>query len=165
MKSFSVLPPSKHKRGGRYEIVHDAEPAELPEGLLEFIEAKAREATAAANGGREGPIGVVTSASASFLDEMPQHIRNLDLAPNTPPREVDKPPPPVEVIRQILEHLAARNSFSERKEDEKDEAGNIVAVGWIKCGMALKAAYGKEGFDLWAITHVDERARADAPAQ
>ncbi len=41
---FCVLPPSLHKSGGRYEIVHEADPAELPNGLLEFIETKAREA-------------------------------------------------------------------------------------------------------------------------
>jgi hypothetical protein len=43
---FCVLPPSLHKSGGRYEVVHDAEPAALPEGLLEFIEAEAKKARA-----------------------------------------------------------------------------------------------------------------------
>ncbi len=42
---IAVLPPSLHKSGGRYAIISESmEVAELPEGLLEFIEAKAREA-------------------------------------------------------------------------------------------------------------------------
>ena len=49
---FCVLPPSLHKSGGRYEIVHDAEPAELPKGLLEFIEMKAKEAAEAQGGSK-----------------------------------------------------------------------------------------------------------------
>lgn len=40
---FCVLPPSKHKSGGHYEVLHDTDPAELPRGLLEFIESKAME--------------------------------------------------------------------------------------------------------------------------
>jgi hypothetical protein len=40
---FCVLPPSKHKSGAYYEIVRDTDPAELPNGFLEFIEAKAAE--------------------------------------------------------------------------------------------------------------------------
>ena len=47
---FCALLPSLHKSGGRYEVVHDAEPAELPQGLLEFIEKKAREAGWGGNG-------------------------------------------------------------------------------------------------------------------
>jgi len=38
---FCVLPPSRHKSGGLYNFVHNAEAAELPQGLLEFIAAAA----------------------------------------------------------------------------------------------------------------------------
>jgi hypothetical protein len=41
---FCVLPPSLHNSGERYAIVHNAKPAELPQGLLEFIEAAAAQA-------------------------------------------------------------------------------------------------------------------------
>lgn len=40
-KGFAVLPPSLHKSGGRYEVVDDAKPAPLPDGLLEFIAERA----------------------------------------------------------------------------------------------------------------------------
>jgi hypothetical protein len=44
--------------------------------------------------------------------------------------------------------------------------GRILKIGWIETGMALKAAYGeKDGLDLWSITHIDQKARTDAPAQ
>jgi len=45
---FAVLPPSLHKSGGRYEVLDDAPVADLPLGLLEFIEAKAAATKAAA---------------------------------------------------------------------------------------------------------------------
>ena len=38
---FCVLPPSRHKSGRLYQMVLDAEPADLPEGLLEFIDKEA----------------------------------------------------------------------------------------------------------------------------
>jgi hypothetical protein len=38
---FCVLPPSKHKCGGRYEVVCDAPIAALPAGLIEYIEQRA----------------------------------------------------------------------------------------------------------------------------
>jgi hypothetical protein len=45
----------------------------------------------------------------------------------------------------------------------KDAAGRIVKIGWFETGMA---AYGNEvGFGLWEITHLDEKACADAPTQ
>ncbi len=53
----------------------------------------------------------------------------------------------------MLQHLADRDCFAERDD-------------WIKCGMALKPSYGDEvGFELWSVTHVDDRARNDAPTQ
>ena len=38
---FCVLPPSKHKYGGRYEVVCDAPIAASPAGLIEYIEQRA----------------------------------------------------------------------------------------------------------------------------
>jgi len=98
----------------------------------------------------------------SFLDNLPDYLR--DWEPNIP-KKIDKPPPPVEKMREILLHLNERNCFAKRSGIEKDEDDRIIAVGWLECGMALKLAYGDVGFDLWALTHVDQRAYADAPAQ
>ena len=79
---------------------------------------------------------------------------------------VAMPPPSVEMMRAMLQHLAARNYFEHRSGVEKDDDGRIIKVGWLETGMALKAAYGDEdGSDLWAITHIDERAHNDAPEQ
>jgi Bifunctional DNA primase/polymerase, N-terminal len=68
-KGYCVLPPSLHKSGRRYEVVHDAEPAELPKGLLEFIEMKAAQADMASLG---------TRASAGLVT-MPSHANNDEL--------------------------------------------------------------------------------------
>ena len=65
----------------------------------------------------------------------------------------------------MLEHLVSRDAFKERNGVLKDDAGRIVKVGWIETGMALKAAYGDAGFELWAITHRDDEARNDAQGQ
>ena len=78
---------------------------------------------------------------------------------------VASPPPPVETMRGMLRFLAPRNCFEHRSGVIHDAEGRIVKVGWMETGMALKAAYGEEGFDLWAETHIDDRARADAPTQ
>ncbi len=76
------------------------------------------------------------------------------------------PPPPVEEMRSRLEFLKERDFFKDRKGVTKDQFGKIVAVGWIETGMALKHAYPDDvGFDLWSITHEDERAEADARYQ
>jgi hypothetical protein len=40
-----VMPPTLHKSGGRYEVVCDVPIADLPAGLLDFIELKAAEAS------------------------------------------------------------------------------------------------------------------------
>ena len=165
---FCVLPPSLHKSGRRYEVVHDAEPAELPLGLLDFIEKKAREADGAANGVQGEPKGKATTESAarngpSFLDKPREHLRELGLEANT---SIDMPPPPIEEMRAAVQHLAAKHYFAARDGIDQDEAGHIIAVGWRECGMALKAAYGDQvGSELWGITHIDDRARNDAPAQ
>lgn len=61
--------------------------------------------------------------------------------------------PSVEEMGDMLRHLVAINYFEQREQ-------------WVKFGMALKPVYGDQvGFQLWAITHVDDRARNDAPAQ
>lgn len=146
---FCVLPPSLHKSGGRYEIEHDAEPAELPEGLLEFIEAKAAEAS-----GVLSPVADNAAASLA-VGELPSNMQRAELTP-----------PPVDLMRAMLRFLAERNYFERRDGVVTDTDGRIVKVGWIEAGMALKMAYGDEvGFELWGDTHIDDRARADAPEQ
>ena len=153
-KGYCVLPPSLHKSGGRYEIVHDFEPAPLPDGLLEFIEMKAAEAEMASPG---------TRASAGLVTT-PSHANSDELRGNTLP--AGRTPPPVETMRAVLHHLADRNYFADRGGVVRDANGCIAKVGWIETGMALKLAYGDDdGFDLWSVTHIDDRARADAPAQ
>ncbi|MGD0186966.1 MAG: DUF927 domain-containing protein [Roseiarcus sp.] len=167
---FCVLPPSLHKSGGRYEIVHDAEPAELPPGLLDFIETKAREADetdTAASGAQGEPKDMVPADSGArdvlgILDQVPENLRKFDLEPNT---AFNGLPPPVETMRTLLEFLKAKNSFEHRDGVVKDADARIVKLGWRECGMALKLAYPDAGFDLWASTHVDETARTDAPTQ
>ena len=132
---FCVLPPSLHKSGGRYTIVHNAKPAELPPGLLEFIEARAREANGSASRetNENGPFG-----NAPEYDE--------DAFGSNTERVFDKPS--VETMRAMLEHLVSRDAFKERNGVLKDDAGRIVKVGWIETGMALKAAYGDAGFEF-----------------
>lgn len=151
---FCVLPPSCHKSGGLYEVVHQAEPAELPKGLLEFIETKAAEADGASPYTRDKLI-VSDAHPPAHMDVFGDNVTRADLAP-----------PPVETMRAMLQHLAARNYFECRKGVINDAEGRIIGLGWIEAGMALKLAYGDEiGFDLWGETHVDDRARADAPTQ
>jgi putative DNA primase/helicase len=81
------------------------------------------------------------------------------------PGNADRPPP-AETMCAMLEHLTGKNYFEDREDVLKDDSGRIVKIGWRETGMALKLAYGdKVGFELWAITHLDERARNDAPGQ
>jgi hypothetical protein len=78
---------------------------------------------------------------------------------------LDGPPPSVEEMRAMLEHLAGQDAFANYGGVVKDADGGIVKLGWREAGMALKAAYGDEvGFKLWLITHNSEKARADAAA-
>jgi hypothetical protein len=141
-KGYCVLPPSLHKCGRRYEVVHDAEPAPLPDGLLEFIEMKAVEACDVSPEASAAAASVETTARAAL------------------------PPPPVDTMRAMLHHLADRKYFADRGGVVRDANGCFAKVGWIETGMALKPAYGDEvGFDLWSVTHIDDQARADAPAQ
>lgn len=99
--------------------------------------------------GKEGPSGQSAENGHNSLGQ------SLMLAGSAPP--------PIETMRTMLKHLAAKNYFERRKEPLTDVAGHIVKLGWIETGMALKLAYGEEGFDLWAITHIDEQAHNDAP--
>lgn len=72
---------------------------------------------------------------------------------------------PIETMGAMLEYLTNRDFFANRSGVEKDIRGRITKLGWLECGMALKLAYGDPGLDLWAITHIDDRARHDASAQ
>jgi hypothetical protein len=91
--------------------------------------------------------------------------RGIDLEPNIPPGTNDRPPP-VETMRAMLEHLAKRDCFSKREKVANDAHGRMLKIGWRETGMALKAAYGDEiGLGLWEVTHLDEKARNDAPGQ
>ena len=151
---FCVLPPSRHKCGGLYEVVVEAEPAELPAGLLEFIGKK--EAEAQNHLSLEGKSNTVAVAPSQLPDC--EFRKNLSA--------LSRPPPPAETMRAALKHLAAQNAFQHRNKTHKDGHGKITRLGWITTGMALKSAYGDElGFDLWAEAHIDDKARADAPAQ
>ncbi len=151
---FCVLPPSQHKSGGLYEVVHDADPAELPEGLLEFIEMKAAEADGASPRSRD----------RAMICSPPQHANDDALGENT--ARADLTPPSPETMRAALQHLADETCFEHRSGVVREADGRVSKVGWIEAGMALKAAYGDEvGFDLWSLTHEDEQARVDAPAQ
>ena len=108
--------------------------------------------------GRE--IIAAKAPGAARLAEPKHEAAGGNIAPST------SAAPPVEEMRAMLKHLAARDCFEERSGVVTDTEGCIVKVGWIETGMALKPAYGDEvGFDLWDVTHVDDRARADAPAQ
>jgi uncharacterized protein (DUF927 family) len=137
-KGYCVLPPSLHKSGGRYEVVSDFDPAPLPAGLLEFIAERAAEKS-----------GALPSRAPATRLSAPAQAGSSEgnIAPSS------LPPPPVETMRAMLRHLAMRACFEGRKE-------------WIEAGMALKLTYGDQvGSDLWAETHIDDRARADAPSQ
>jgi putative DNA primase/helicase len=62
-------------------------------------------------------------------------------------------PPHAQEMRAMLKHLYMAGYFVKRNE-------------WRNAGMALKISYGEEtGFELWAETHADDRAREDAPSQ
>jgi putative DNA primase/helicase len=148
---FCVLPPSPHKSGRVYEVMCDAEPAQLPDGLLAFIATKAAEA----EGASPRPLDAVIASDAPAFES------GEKLGDNT-----TRTPPDVEMMREALRHLADRNCFQHRSGVLKDANGCIDRVGWIEAGMALKAAYGDEvGFELWSATHTDDQARVDAPAQ
>ena len=147
---FCVLPPSLHKSGGRYEKVHDAELADLPAGLLAFIDMKAAEASGAS----------IKPDHVTSRDPLPSDGASGNIAPLT------LAPPPVEAMRAMLQHLANKNYFEHRDGIAKDVDDRIIKVGWRECGMALKPVYGDDiGFDLWGETHEGDQARADAPDQ
>jgi hypothetical protein len=153
---FCVLPPSLHKRGHRYEIVTSGPPAPLPEGLLEFIEMKAAEANGAI-------VGKQIGRCSSGL--RPSPTKEIELQSNIDPGVFEGPFPSIEMMRAMLEYLAAKNCFEHRNGILTNDFGHIIKVGWIEAGMALKSAYGDAGFELWTITHRDDEARRDAHVQ
>jgi hypothetical protein len=151
---FCVLPPSLHKSGGLYEIVHDAEPADLPQNLLEFIATKAGQA------GGAPPMSPANTSKGKPPSRMNGVVRPGNLL------RAERAPPAAETMRETLRHLADSGCFGDRSGVLKDVAGSIDKVGWVEAGMALKLAYGDEvGFELWRETHADDRALNDAPTQ
>jgi hypothetical protein len=155
---FCVLPPTLHKSGERYGTVAGDRPAALPEGLLEFIAEKAAAKSGKAKGGPGVP-----GAGSRVLGANEGSLSGLGV--NISTRLFDGPPPSVEEMRARLTLLKERGFFANRDGIVNDDAGSIVDIGWRECGMALKAAYGDEGFDLWAEIHRDDEARAHAPKQ
>lgn len=97
--------------------------------------------------------GLVDQSSRPFPTEIPSNLTE----------QFDTPSP--DRMRAMLEHLVSKGCFERREGVVKDAANRIVKVGWRECGMALKAAYGDEGFALWKATHEDELAHEAAPAQ
>ena len=77
---FCVLPPSLHKSGGCYEIVHDAEPADLPVGLLDFIALRAREAKARNDRSRESSPTVLKAPQANHRNWPPVPLNSTNAA-------------------------------------------------------------------------------------
>jgi Bifunctional DNA primase/polymerase, N-terminal/Primase C terminal 2 (PriCT-2) len=82
---FCVLPPSLHKSGGRYEVVRDAEPAQLPRGLLDFIEAAAARASGSGAasapfmGARHRVCGIASALGNNLHDRLPVNATNVAL--------------------------------------------------------------------------------------
>ncbi len=160
---FCVLPPSLHKSGEYYAIVHDAKPAELPQRLLEFIDAKAREVSGAHRNAKAREGVSRPDDGPSMPSEAPEHLSKRKLGTNT---AFNGPPPSPETMRAMLEFLTAKSVFERRDGVVKDADGRIIKLGWRETGMALKVAFGDEvGRELWAITHRDDEARKDAPEQ
>jgi hypothetical protein len=124
-KGYCVLPPSLHKSGGRYEVVNDAEPAPLPDGLIEMKAAEADGASPGALGGA----ALLTKPAHPYDDQ-----------PGESTMRAGPTPPAVETARAMLQHLADRNYFEDRGTVVRDADGRIVKVGWIETGMALKPA-------------------------
>jgi hypothetical protein len=118
---IAVIPPTLHKSGGRYQIERDAEPAELPEGLLEFIEAKAVEANGQSANGRAGSQTPQVRAAAlgnNLDDRVPVNRTN------------------VAIVQSML------NALPDRYADEFDL--------WLRAGFALhNFDDGEVGLALW----------------
>ena len=158
-----------HPAGGAYQWLGDLSPetmpldklptlagadldqlrAEIAEALRPFgLTEEASAQGAARPGGKQNGVGVAEKLLGEFSRDAAIHA------------------PPADEMRAMLTFLAERGVFQHRNGVEKDAAGRIVRLGWREAGMALKAAYGDEaGFELWGLTHIDDHARADAPAQ
>ena len=162
---FCVLPPSLHKSGGAYEIAHDAEPAELPKHLLEFIAAAETNAAAeAAQKTRKQNKCASVDPNPLVFDEARAFKKAAGVEPNI--LADSKKPLSVTDMAEMLTFLVEKNFFEHRDKVVCDANNHIIKIGWRECGMALKPAYGDDdGLALWAITHIDEQARDDAPDQ
>jgi hypothetical protein len=118
---IAVIPPSLHKSGGRYQVEHDADPADLPDGLLEFIEAKAAEANGQPMNRRA--INLASRAGAGPIGDnlsrrVPVNRRN------------------VAIVQSML------NALPDSYADDYDL--------WLYVGFALHAFdSGRVGFALW----------------
>ncbi|WP_395664709.1 DUF3631 domain-containing protein [Methylocella sp.] len=117
---FCVLPPSLHKSGGRYELLDDREPAQLPPGLLEFIAAKAAEAKGAAKAteGRAEPPPGPAGATMPKRDAGKWGAPVASLPPYAPAE--------VERLRSALMFLLEAGLLQMSDRDD-----------WLRLGMAL----------------------------
>ncbi len=157
---FCILPPSRHKSGGVYKVIIGCRPAPLPQKLLSFIASKATTASTVPQ--KPGNFG--TNVIAWPLGEVPHYLRTWSVEPNID-LHAEQGKISTEKMAEMLSFLATRGVFADRKDVVTDAEGHITRVGWIECGMALKREYGDRGAKLWALTHIDDRARADATAQ
>ena len=107
---FCVLPPSPIKSGGVYKVVYDAEPAELPNGLLEFIEMKAAEADRTSPGSAH----TVIASNAAALGGGEELGDNMI-----------RPPPAIEMMREALRHLREKQREACRRWREKRRAAGL----------------------------------------
>jgi uncharacterized protein (DUF927 family) len=104
--------------------------------------------------------------SDGLKGEVPTHILACALEPNIAASKADLAPPLPDTMRAMLERLVARDYFEDRQGVINDADGRIAKLAWIETGMALRLAYGDDvGFELWAITHIDDQARNDAAVQ
>jgi hypothetical protein len=117
---FCVLPPSKHKSGGRYEVVCNAPIADLPPGLLTFIDRAAQ---------RASPGALLPAASAAGDDE------TADSGNAT-----GKPPPVNRVNAAIIQTML----------DALPDAFAAEENLWFRVGLALHYFdRGAVGLALW----------------
>jgi predicted RNA binding protein YcfA (HicA-like mRNA interferase family) len=125
---FCVLPPSKHKHGGRYEVVCDAPIADLPPSLLTFIERKAH----ASKPGMAWPAAIMAAD-----DE----LAGTRAGPMAGSRSATSRPPPVNrtnaaIIQTMLDALP--DAFATEE--------NL----WFRVGLALHHFNtGAVGLALW----------------
>jgi hypothetical protein len=115
-----------HESGGRYEIVSSVRPAPLPQGLLEFIEAKA----AKAMGEAPKPSGSALAGEPASRDDhgLGQKANRLEPVPVNPVN--------VAIIASMLDALP--DSYASEYND------------WLHVGFALRSFDdGEVGLALW----------------